>query len=218
MRDRITEALTRRRLGGAVLLLDRITAILATRARLVGAGLLLAGVIVAMIVLWPSGDDDEKSPPPRATAKPLPVRIVSVPPLGLGFVHPRTWTRAVHERVISLRSPDRSIELFISSPYAKPARDAAKSVTQTALRERFAPARVVRDGPEKLGGRTVASFELVGENKGKPIRALVLVGSTDYRTYVVTMLTGEHPSQARLREARRILSTVRFGKPVAPSR
>ena len=217
MRDRITEALTRRRLGGAVLLLDRITEMLATRARLAGAGLLLAGVIVAMIVLWPGGDG-EQNPPPPANAKPLPVRIVSVPPLGLAFVHPKSWTRTVSGRVISLRSADRSIELFISSPYAKPARDAAKSVTQTALRERFAPARVIRDGSEKLGGRNVASFELVGKNKDKPIRALVFVGSTDYRTYVVTMLTGEHPSRARLREARRILGTVRFGKPVAPSR
>ena len=216
MRDRITEALTRRRLGGAVLLLDRITDLLATRARLVGAGLLLAGVIVGMIVLWPGGDGDKKQP--RAKAKPLPVRIVSVPPLGLAFVHPKTWTRTVSGRVISLRSADRSIEVFLSSPYAKPARDAAKSVTQTALRERFAPARVIRDAPGKLGGRTVASFELVGKDEGKPIRALVLVGSTDYRTYVVTMLTGEHPSRARLREARRILGTVRFGKPVAPRR
>ncbi len=217
MRDRITEALTRRRLGGAVLLLDRITELLATRTRLVGAGLLLAGVIVGMIVLWPGGDDGDERPPPRK-AKPLPVRIVSVPPLGLAFVHPKTWKRTVHERVISLRSPDRSIELFISSPYAKPAREAAKSVTKTALLERFAPATIVRDGPEKLGGRTVVSFELVGKDKGKRIRALVLAASTDYRTYVVTLLSGEHPSRARLREARQILSTVRFGRPVAPSR
>ena len=216
MRDRITEALTRRRLGGAVLLLDRITELLATRTRLVGAGLLLAGVIVGMIVLWPSSDDGDKPPP--AKGKPLPVRIVSVPPLGLGFVHPKTWTRTVHERVISLRSPDRSIELFISSPYAKPAREAAKSVTKTTLLERFSPATIVRDGPEQLGGRTVASFELVGKDKGKPIRALVLAASTDYRTYVVTLLSGEHPSRARLREARQILGTVRFGRPVAPSR
>ena len=216
MRDRITEALTRRRLGGAVLLLDRITELLATRTRVVGAGLLLAGVIVGMIVLWPGGDGDK--PPPRAKGKPLPVRIVSVPPLGLAFVHPKTWTRTVHERVISLRSPDRSIELFISSPYAKPAREAAKSVTKTTLLERFAPATIVRDGPEKLGGRTVVSFELVGKDKGKRIRALVLAASTDYRTYVVTLLSGAHPSRARLREARQILSTVRFGRPVAPSR
>ncbi len=216
MRDRITEALTRRRLGGAVLLLDRITELLATRTRLVGAGLLLAGVIIGMIVLWPGDDDGDK--PPRAKSKPLPVRIVSVPPLGLAFVHPRTWTRTVHERVISLRSPDRSIELFISSPYAKPAREAAKSVTKTALLKRFAPATIVRDGPEKLGGRTVASFELVGKDKREPIRALVFAASTDYRTYVVTLLSGEHPSRARLREARQILGTVRFGRPVAPSR
>ena len=30
-----------------------------------------------------------------AQAKPLPVRIVSVPPLGLAFVHPRDWKRTV---------------------------------------------------------------------------------------------------------------------------
>jgi hypothetical protein len=189
MRERITAASTRRRFGGAVLL--------------------LAGIVVAVLVLWPRGDDDDK----QAT-KPLPVRIVSVPPLGLGFVHPRDWKRTVSGKVIRLTSPDRSLILLFSSPYDRPGREDAKTQSKAALLKQFAPATIVRDGPSQLGAREVPSFELTGKNdQAKLMRALVLVDSTQWRTYVVTMLTGENPSARRVAEARKILGTVSFSKP-----
>jgi len=186
MPDAITDALTRRRLGGAVLL--------------------LAGIAVAAIVLWPSGDDGE--------TKPLPVRIVSVPPLGLGFAHPRSWKRAVSGKVIRLTSPDGTLILLFSSPFDRPGTGFAKSEAKSALLKRFAPAKIVRDGRSPLGraGR-VQSFELTGERGDRLVRALVHVGSSRWRTYVITMLTGENPSRRRLTEARRILDTVSFSKP-----
>jgi hypothetical protein len=198
MPDRITAALTRRRFGGAVLL--------------------LAGIVLATIVLWPGGGRGGQTathpaPPPRTSR--LPVRIVSVPALGLAFAHPTTWTRTVEGQVFSLRSPDRSIQVIVSSPLARPAQLEAKDSAKTALLAQFSPAKVVRDGPEKLGGDQATSFELAGRDDGKPVRALVLVASTDYRTYVVTLLTGEHPSRSRLRQARQILATMQFGKPGA---
>lgn len=197
MRDRITAALTRRRFGGAVLL--------------------LAGIVLAAIVLWPGGGGGQTAtrPAPAPRTSRLPVRIVSVPALGLAFAHPTTWTRTVEGQVFSLRSPDRSIQVIVSSPLARPAQLEAKDSAKTALLAQFSPATVVRDGPEKLGGHEATSFELAGRDDGKPVRALVLVASTDYRTYVVTLLTGEHPSRSRLRQARQILATMQFGKPGA---
>jgi len=188
MPDRITAALTRRRLGGAVLL--------------------LAGIVVAAIVLWPGGGNDGRA------GKPLPVRIVSVPPLGLGFVHPRNWKRTVSGEVIRLTSPDGTLILLFSSPFNRPGTGFAKAEAKSALLKRFRPAKVVRDGRSPLGraGR-VQSFELTGERDARLVRALVHVASSHWRTYVVTMLTGENPSRRRLAEARRILSTVNFSKP-----
>ena len=187
MPDRITAALTRRRLGGAVLL--------------------LAGLCIAAIVLWPSGDDGAKS-------KPLPIRIVSVPPLGLGFAHPRNWKRTVSGDVIRLTSPDGTLVLLFSSPFDRPGTGFAKQEARQALLKRFAPAKVVREGRSPLGraGR-VQSFEITGERKGGLVRALVHVGASRWRTYVVTMLTGENPSRRRVTEAHRILDTVSFSKP-----
>lgn len=190
MLERITEALTRRRLGGAVLL--------------------LAGLVVAVIVLWPGGGDDDA--PVRA--KVAPVRLVSVPPLGLAFGHPTSWKRTVRGRVIELRSPDRSVVMIFSSPVAGEEPRAAKAAAAQALRKRFAPAKIVRDGPGKLGPRSVATFELTGRDKSGDVRVLVLVGATPQRTYVVTLLTGANPSVGVAREARQILDTVRFSKPV----
>jgi hypothetical protein len=187
-------------------MLDRITAA-STRRRLGGAVLLLAGIVVAALVLWPGGGD---KPVP---VKPLPVRIVSVPPLGLGFVHPRTWKRTVDGQVIRLTSPDRSLILLLSSPVARPAQAATKQDAKATLLKRFAPAKIVHDGPTQLGARTVSSFELSGTRDGTFVRALVNVASTQWRTYVITLLSGENPSKRMLAQARRILATVNLSKP-----
>jgi hypothetical protein len=180
-----------------------------TRRRLGGAVLLLAGIAVAAVVLWPGGNDGPAAP------KKLPVRFVSVPPLGMAFAHPTSWKRTVRKRVIGLRAPGGSVLVFLSSPVAEPAVRRVKAEAERQLRTQFAPAKIVREGPGRLGSRTVPSFELKGRDKSGPVRALVLVDSTDYRTYAVTVLTGAEPSRRRLGEARAIISTVRFGKPQA---
>jgi hypothetical protein len=189
----MTAALTRRRLGGAVLL--------------------LAGIVVAAIVLWPSGR--AKAPP---LPERLPFRIVSVPPLGLGFAYPRSWDRSVQGQVITLSSRDQSTLVIFSSPLARPARERVKDEAQRALRKRFAPAEVVRESPGTIGNRSAASFELRGRDRSGAVRALVLVSSTPYRTYAVTILTGARPSAQGLREARQILGTVRFSRPLRSRR
>ena len=187
MPQRITAALTRRRLGGAVLL--------------------LAGIVIATIVLWPSGSDSN-------AGKTLPVRIVSVPPLGLGFAHPRSWKRTVSGETIRVTSPDGTLVLIFSSPFDRPGAGFARSEAKSALLKQFAPAKIVRDGRAPLGrAGKVRSFELTGERDEHLVRALVYVTATQWRTYVVTMLTGENPSKRRVTEARRILATVNFSKP-----
>ncbi|MEA2193588.1 MAG: hypothetical protein QOG42_22 [Solirubrobacteraceae bacterium] len=186
MPQRITAALTRRRFGGAVLV--------------------LAGIVIAAFVLWPSGDGS-------APTKPLPIRIVSVPPLGLGFAYPKTWKRAVSGDVIRVTSPDGTLVLLFSSPVAQPAQAAVRAQTKAVLLKRFAPAKIVHDGPSALGAHDVSSFELTGERGENLVRALVHVTSTRWRTYVVTLLSGENPSRRSLTEARRILRTVNLSKP-----
>ena len=187
MRQRITAALTRRRLGGAVLL--------------------LAGIVIAVLVLRPTDDD------PPAT-KPLPIRIVSIPPLGIGFVHPRDWKRTVSGETLRVTSPDGSLVLIFSSPFDRPGAQFAQHEARTTLLKRFAPARIVSERRVPLGRMgKVRTFELTGEREHRLIRALVYVTATQWRTYVVTMLTGENPSKRRLTEANRILDTVSFSKP-----
>jgi hypothetical protein len=180
-----------------------------TRRRLGGAVLLLAGVAVAVVVLWPGGGAK-----PEKTRR-LPARIVSVPPLGIGFAHPTSWKRKVSKAVIGVRSPEGSVVVFFSSPVAGPAIDEVRSGAKKELLRQFAPARIVSETDEPLGQRNVPAFELLGKDKGKAVRALEMVDATKYRTYAVTVVTSARPSRARLKEARAIISTVRFGKPTA---
>ncbi|MEA2190697.1 MAG: hypothetical protein QOI73_818 [Solirubrobacteraceae bacterium] len=187
MLDRFLEALTGRRVGGALFVL---------------AGLIVAGAVV-------SHDD-----PPPAKPKVQPARLVSVPQLGLAFAHPRTWKRTVAGQVIRLRSPDGASVMTLSSPLEGAHTLAVKRAIRDALLKRFAPARIVHDGPGMLGSRQVTTLELRGHGARKQVtRALVLVGSTTYRTYAVTLLTPARPSAKRLVEAQQILATVTFDRP-----
>jgi hypothetical protein len=182
----IPEALTRRRLGGAVLV--------------------LAGIAIAAVVLWPS---DGASKRPVAPA----VRLVSVPQLGLALAHPSTWKASAEHRVLRLRGPDGSALLTFSSPLAGNNSRRVKAALQGALLKSMRPAKIVRDGRGRLGNRRVATFEVLGRAKGGRLRALALVDSTPYRTYAVTLVTGARPSRRRLAEVQQILATVRFSKP-----
>lgn len=195
MLDRLLEALTGRRLGGALLV--------------------LGGVIVATVVLWTSGDRGGHASG-RAPAKVDPVRIVSVPQLGLAFAHPRAWQRTIAGRVIRLRSPGGASLLTFSSPTEGHHTQRAKAETEQALRKEFAPATIVHDGPGRLGGRDASTFELDGFSPDNDaVRALVIVASTAFRTYVVTLLTPSQPSAKQLAGVQQILATVRLGKPVS---
>lgn len=182
---------------------------LLTRRRLGGAALVLAGLAVAGIVLWPvlAGGDD---PAPRAEP---PVRLVSVPQLGLAFAHPRSWTRSVGGRVIRLRSPEGAAVMTFASVGGRRPRE-TKAVLLRTLRARLKPAIVARDGPGRLGTRSAASFELIGLSPGTRERALALVGDTRHRTYAITVITPARPSRERLLEATQILASVRLTKPV----
>jgi hypothetical protein len=93
-----------------------------------------------------------------------------------------------------------------------------KAALKSALLKRLRPAKVVRDGPGQLGDRQVTSFEISGRASNGPVRALALVDSTPFRTYAVTLLTGERPSRRRLAEVQQILGTVRLTKPVLRSK
>jgi hypothetical protein len=188
---------------------ERITDALTTRRRLGGAVLLLAGLVIGLVVLWPGGDK------PAAKKNVLPIRIVSVPNLGFGFAHPTAWKRNVTKQVIGVRSPDGSILVFLASPLAGSAVARVKAEAEIQLLKQFKPAKIVSERPQPLGKRNVASFELLGKDKGKTVRALEMIDSTQYRTYAVTVVTGPKPSRQLLREARAIIGTVRFTKPTA---
>src|SRR4051794_7977271 len=152
MRDRFLEALTGRRVRGALFV--------------------LSGLIVAAVVLWPSGGGGDATPP-----KIQAVRIVSIPQLGLTFAPPRAWKRSIAGRVVRLRSPEGAAVLTFATPTAGRHVGELKADLKTLLLKQLSPAKVVRDGPAKLGVRPATSFELEGVAAGGETRALVLVAA-----------------------------------------
>ena len=178
------------------------------RRRLVGAVLLLAGLIIAALVLVPRSDG------PASVRAPRPVAAgVSVPRLGLAFAYPASWKRQIDGRTFRLRSPEGSVILTVASPVAGRRSAQVKAALRTALLRRLAPAKVLRDGPGRLGARSATTFELVGRSGGKRVRALGLVDSTPYRTYAITLVTSARPSARRVKEAQSVLASLRLTKP-----
>jgi len=186
---------------------------LLTRRRLGGAALVLAGLVVAGVVLWPVISGDDPPPAPRAPA----VRLVAIPELGLAFAHPRTWKRSVKGRVIYLRSPGGGALMTFASVAGRRPKQ-VKAVLRRTLRARLDPGTVVRDGPGRIGPRSAETFELTGKTAAGQERALGLVENTAHRTYAITLLTAARPSRKRLLEATRILASVRLTKPLASKR
>jgi len=183
---------------------------LLTRRRLGGAALVLAGLVVAGVVLWPvvRGDDEG-----GAGAREPAARLVAVPDLGYAFAHPRDWTRTVSGRVIRLRSPDRSTVMTFASPAPGREPRRVKAALKKALMNSLKPATVIRDGPGRLGDRTVESLEISGFAAAGRVRALALVEDTRHRTYAITLLTPRRPSRKRLAEVAQILDSVVFTTP-----
>jgi hypothetical protein len=189
---------------------SRSVELLTTRRRFGGAALVLAGLAVAGVILWPALFGDDPAP---QQARP-PVRLVSIPQLGIAFAHPSSWKRSVGGRVIRLRSPDGAAVMTFASVGGRRPKQ-VKAVLLRTLRARLKPATVASDAPGRLGTRLAASFELVGLGPGTRERALALVEDTAYRTYAVTLLTPARPSRKRLLEATQILASVRLTKPLA---
>jgi hypothetical protein len=184
-----------------------------TGRRLGGALLVLAGIVVAVVVLWPGGDDDGSHHP--GTQATQPVRIVSVPQLGLAFACPATWSRSVSGDVIRISSPADAAVMTFASPVQGRHTERVTSETKQALGKQFAPVTIAHEGPGKLGAKPASTLELEGFGPDDEVRVLALIASTADRTYVVTLITPPHPSAKRLAEAQEILRTVRLTKPVA---
>ena len=183
---------------------------LLTRRRIGGAALVLAGLAVAGVVLWSAVRSDDGG------AREPEVRLVSVPQLGYAFAHPRTWRRTVSGAVIRLRSPDGSTVMTFSSPVAGAEPRRVKAAIRRALKSELEQVTVLRDGPGRLGDRTVESLELSGFASSRRIRALALVEDTPHRTYAITILTPRRPSAKRLAEVAEILDSVQFSRPLRP--
>ena len=182
-----------------------------------GALFVVGGLIVAAIVVWPSGGSStpgEAKPPAKIQQLWVQSRSRSS---GLAFAHPRAWTASVSSRVIRLRSPDGSGVLTFTSPTVGHHTQRVRSETQRELLNRFAPAKIVRQGPAKLGTQPATSFELTGFRPDNDnVRVLVLVASTLDRTYTVTLVTPLKPfRQAPCRGAADPRHRPSYTKPVA---
>ncbi len=194
MLARLSEALVRRRLGGAVLV--------------------LAGIGIAAVVLLSGSDSDEgQGGRGRVSDAARKVRLVSVPPLGFAFAHPTNWRRTVAGRVIRLRAPDGTAVMTFASPAAGDREVALAGEVERVLAQQLAPARVVRRAAARLGGHSGRSIELVGGRETARVRALAVVAASGFRTYAVTLITPERPSRRRLAQADAILATVAFSRP-----
>jgi len=131
----------------------------------------------------------------------------------MGFAHPTTWKRRVSKAVIAVRQPRRLDRRVLLLAAARPAVDEVKAGAKQELLKQFKPAKIVHEGNEPLGRRSVPELRAARKDKGRPVRALEMVDASPYRTYAVTVVTKGIRRASTSRRRARSSGPSAFSKP-----
>jgi hypothetical protein len=173
-------------------------------------GLLIA--IPVTLLLRSSGSDDSADVATPSLERQLPLNpSVRDSGLGLSYQVPEGWRQHKASSVIQLRSPDRSVQIGVSTP--GPASD-SRQVLQAALadlRSSYKGVSVAAGSGKKLGGLEARGAVVAATMaKGTDLRILVAVAKGQRRTHLVEVFTGAGAPAERVAQAQRALDSLRF--------
>jgi hypothetical protein len=177
------------------------------------AGLLLVAAVTILVAVYAhDGSDGDHGVAASHAAQPA-GRFTDAR-AGYRLRHPSDWIqRTGRGGSVELASPDGSVALAISSPTAGRIPVTVTRAGIAQLGRAYRPARVLSRTGGKLGPLPARTIELSGRAKGRPVRALLAVAASRYRTYTAQVTTQLRPSGRRLREAQAILASLRFSRP-----
>jgi pyruvate/2-oxoglutarate dehydrogenase complex dihydrolipoamide acyltransferase (E2) component len=181
--------------------------------------MLAIGLVIAvpMTLILRGSDDGEDGAATTATAPPSLDEALPLKPshrdqgVGVAFQVPKGWQRSKEASAIRLTSPDRAVQIGISSP--GPAADAGKvrSAALADVRSTYHNVDIARGSGKKVGGlRSKGAVISAKTPKGTELKILVAVAAGAHRTHLVEVFTAAGAPVQRIAEAQRALDSLRF--------
>jgi hypothetical protein len=181
--------------------------------------MLAIGLVIAIpVTLILRGSDDGEggatttttAPPSLDEALPLSSAVRDAG-LGVGYQVPHGWKEQKKASVIQLRSPDRSVQIGISTP--GPVKDANQilNAALTDLRSSYRNVKIAKGSGKKLGGlQSRGAVVDATARKGTDLRILVAAAKGPKQTHLVEVFTAAGAPVKRVAEAQRALDSLRF--------
>ena len=176
--------------------------------------MLAVGLVVAIpVTLLTRGSDDEEP----ATSTPSIKQALPLKPghrdpgIGVRYQVPKGWKRAKESSAIRMRSPDRTVQIGISTP--GPAADSGKvlNAALSDVRSTYHHADVATGSGKKIGGlRSKGAVISARTSKGTELKILVAVAAGPHRTHLVEVFTAAGAPVQSVAEAQRALDSLRF--------
>ena len=187
----------------------RISSVLSGRDRFLILAFVLVNVavILGVVLLRGSDDDDSKDSAPKA---PRAGRVVANHAIGARIRKPRGWAAKRGDRSITLRSPDSTTIMSISQPPGGVTNRAVLRDAVTVIEQSYRGVKARPLRGKVAGHRTVSRVVSATNKRGVRLNILVSAPQGRKRAWLVEVFSGPGARAKRLPEAQVALGTLRL--------
>ena len=177
---------------------------------LIGAATL--AVVVALGAIATRGDDDgvDADTTPLGVT-PRPGRMVEHSGIGARIRKPRRWAHQRQARLLTLRSPDRTVVMRVSLPRGTDRSAAILESGVSAIRQNYRRVRVLGADTRRVANLPTNSLVTSATNsRGTKLRILTSAPQGRTRAWLVQIFSAEGTKERRLAEAQVAIGTLRL--------
>jgi len=187
------------------------------RSVAIGAVLVGAALIGALVLLFAGGGDDSGSKKSSPHASQLQDRFLKHTVVqadkGISVRRPGNWSDSKHAGAITLRSHDRCLAMTLAAPQSASQAKGLREDSIAVLRHSFGTAKVNTATGGQIGGIPTKSDALsFTDPKGSPTRVLLGVGTGDKYAYLTEVVVRDPSCQGDLQLAQVVLSSIQYTK------
>lgn len=185
-----------------------IFSVLRGRDRFLLAAFVLVNIIVVVVVVRVSGDDE---PGKKADPQTLRTgRVVKNGAIGAEIRRPKGWRVKAKGRAITMRSPDSSTIMSISQPPGAKNGPGVLRTAVAAIREQYRGVSTRRFRGKVAGLPTTSRVVAATNRRGVRLNILVAAPQGRARAWLVQVFSAPGARDSRLPEAQASLGTLRL--------
>lgn len=175
--------------------------------------MVVVGLVVAIPLTLLLRDDDEPEAEPERPS--LAQRFPLNPPVGDSEIEasyrvPKRWKLDREGGAVTLRAPDDSVQVGITSPGPSEDSQALLDQALASLKATYDDVEVSPGSGKKVGGLPARGAVVSARNGKTELRILVAVSEGKKRAYLVQVFTAAGAEPRRVAEAQRFLDSLEY--------